>query len=137
MKYFIIGFMFAGAIIGIIDIVMYNMNNTEDLKKQLKEKTKPIGVTLIRAFKNVGNWDSVYLYSDGHLNIVQNGSLRYFSITYEVDGLNRIGQIYFDASGFPSFKEIRRRINEKKKIIILNIYEFRDKTDYDSFIEEK
>jgi hypothetical protein len=28
-------------------------------------------VKLIRAFRNSGNWDSVYLYSDGHLKIIQ------------------------------------------------------------------
>lgn len=27
--------------------------------------------TLVRSFQNTGNWDSVYLYSDGHLVITQ------------------------------------------------------------------
>ncbi len=32
-------------------------------------------VVMVRAFKNTGNWDSVYLYSDGHLVIIDYGQI--------------------------------------------------------------
>jgi hypothetical protein len=66
------------AIVFVIAVGTYNISHEQEqkdkiieLQKQLKEKSKFESVTLIRAFKNTGNWDSVYLYSDGHLNIIQ------------------------------------------------------------------
>lgn len=43
-------------------------------------KHKP-EIYLVRAFKNTGNWDSGYLYSDGHLIITEKPDTNYVSLT--------------------------------------------------------
>lgn len=66
---------------------------------------------------------------------------RYFLLTYYIEqnpGYS-IGNQWFEANGLPSNKEMRKRISESvkgataDKVIITNIYEFKNKEDYESF----
>jgi hypothetical protein len=107
-------------------------------------KSKP--VELVREFKNTGNWDSVYLYTDGHLVIIQKKdtvkSQRFFLISYqyalkEFTGTFN-GDVWFSSDNFPSKKEIDSLVydglpNKKscyQPILISSIFEFKNEDDF-------
>lgn len=113
-------------------------------------KLKPVAINkpeLIRAFRNSGNWDSVYLYSDGHLVIIQNPPEdRFFMVSYHIesnDSKETInGSLYIEFNKFPSKIEIDSLIfknnQEKRKdyqgISIVSLFEFKDRDDYSQFL---
>lgn len=116
-------------------------------------KLKPVAINkpeLIRAFRNSGNWDSVYLYSDGHLAIVDKSTQeRYFLISYQTErkdcGSTIHGSVYLVVNGFPSkneidsvaFTESTQKRSEYQSIIIMSVFEFRDQYDYIQFMCKK
>lgn len=103
-------------------------------------------VKLIRAFSNSDKWDSIYVYSDGHLNITEDSGERFFLISYQTlnkEGGGEItGCLYLDMWDFPTKRYIDSLAYdgfEKKRecyqhIVVLNIIEFKTKRDYNSFI---
>lgn len=134
-------------IAGIIGGKVGGLNNKNNI-----ESSKGAEVTLIRAFKNTGNWDSVYLYSDGHLNIVEKpiDSTRYFLVSYRWNPPNSNAEYYgriveaVKGGGFVNETELIKRISDfwpknnlskgnKDVPIIENIFEFRDSMDFKTF----
>lgn len=103
--------------------------------------------TLVRAFKNSGNWDSVYLYSDGHLVIIQQPpQTRYFLVSYSCltkDESKTITgfRIFSSSNGFFSirqfdslcFADFPNARNCYQQIIITYLYEFKSQQDFDDF----
>lgn len=67
---------------------------------------------------------------------------RYFLVTYETSGGN-YGNYSFRANGFPAYNEIDSNVFETfpmdrscyGKLIIYNIYEFKDSVDYNNYRE--
>lgn len=110
---------------------------------------------LIRSFKNTGNWDSAYLYSDGHLKIipkkdlqeeiVQEGTGRFLLISYTTklknDSKIIYGNMWFSAAYFPTKNEIDSLAFSGlpkvrscyQHIIITSIYEFKNGLDFERF----
>lgn len=103
-------------------------------------------VKLVRTFSNSDKWDSCYVYSDGHITIVDNDGERFFLISYQPlnrDGGGEIdGYICLSRWSFPTKKYIDSVVYaglEKKKecyqsIVVLSIFEFKSEKDYNSFI---
>jgi len=105
---------------------------------------------LIRGVQVLGNWDSVYLYSDGHLNIIGKDPLptkRYFLISYKFrlkysDPIGGDGNTWFSADAFPNKANIDSIVfagldHEKscyQPILVNSIYEFKNEEDFNSYV---
>ncbi|MCU0439997.1 MAG: hypothetical protein MUC49_19090 [Raineya sp.] len=63
--------------------------------------------------------------------------MRYFLVSYIApDGF---GSIWFEHSEFPNYQWLCQKITDsdtKQEIIVLNIYEFKNKIDFDTFRRE-
>ena len=122
-------------------LVLIILNQLSSCSESTKDK-----IYLVRGLQNNKNWDSLWLYSDGHLVIKPNQSidsdLRYFLINYECKLLNGSdfshGCMTLECHKFPAKKEIDSIISKdllyKKKyyhpFLITNIYEFKNEEDY-------
>lgn len=110
-------------------------------------QSKNSSLTLVRTFKNTGNWDSVYLYSDGHLLIKEKQiPKRFFYFSYStcqvnngfstVEGFQYIASDYFPRKTFLDSLVFDRLPLKRKcyqNVIITSIFEFESEADYLSF----
>lgn len=94
-------------------VLMFCIVGCKENKVEIEKPNNDASI-LVRAFKNTGNWDSVYLYKDGHLRIIQKeqNSMR----------------ITFDPAGTFSYAPIRKQPKKKhkKKLKTYNVTPYMD-----------
>lgn len=63
--------------------------------------------------------------------------MRYFLVTFNLEGLASLGNILIELPTFPSKTYIQKLVHsyiiERKEVIIVTIFEFKNETDYKSF----
>jgi hypothetical protein len=117
--------------------------------------SKPAPIELVRAFKIHREWDSLYVYNDGHTVTTVNelDSIRYFLVGYRWSPVAGEGEYYGRIvlgikGGFLNENDLIKRIEQywhktnyakkpdlKGSPVIQTIFEFKDSTDYNTFVK--